>query len=143
MGIFGNIGKVGAARPKGVFFTKGRYDVSVVSVRHVTSKVGSDQFFVVDFDVAESNNPDIPAGTAATWMTKLNGKFPDMALADVKSFIMAATGADEDDVDEGTIEEALDGDGTALAGSALRIVVEPTKTKAGGDFSKHNFYSVE
>jgi hypothetical protein len=142
MGIFSKIGKVGAARPKGQFFTKGRYDVSVVSVRHVESKVGSDQFFVVDFDIQESTNPDLPAGTAATWMTKLNGKYPDMALADIKAFVMAATNADEEDVDEATIEEALEGDGTALAGMALRIVVDNVKTKANTDFSKHNFYAV-
>jgi hypothetical protein len=75
-------------------------------------------------------------------MTKLNGKYPDMALADIKAFVMAATNADEEDVDEATIEEALEGDGTALAGMALRIVVDNVKTKANTDFSKHNFYAV-
>lgn len=142
MGIFGNIGGVGAARPKGVFLTDGDYELVVVSCRHVKSKVGSDEFYVVDFDVQKSNNPDIPAGTAATWMSKLNGKYPDMALADIKAFLMAATGAEEEDITEETVEESIEGDGSTLKGSALRIVVTTVKTKKGEDFGKHNFYAV-
>lgn len=141
MGIFSNIGKTQAARPKGQFFTAGQYDVSVVSARHVKSKVGTDEFFVVDFDVVSSTNPALPPGTPTTWMSKLTGKYPDMALADIKAFLMAATGSSEEDVDEDVINEAIAGDGTALADSKLKLIVEDVKTRAGLSFSKHNFFA--
>ena len=143
MGIFSNLGKTQAARPKGQFFTAGKYEATVVSARHVKSKVGSDEFFVVDFDLEGSTNPEMPAGTPATWMTKLTGRYPEMALADIKAFLVAATGAGEEEIDEDTITEALDGDGTALAGQKVKILVEDIKTRAGLSFSKHNFFPRE
>jgi len=139
MGIFSNVGKTAAARPRGAFFSRGTYTVEVVSCRHVKSGVGTDEFFVVDFDVVSSTSPDIQEGSTATWMAKLTGKFPALALADVKAFIMAATDATEDDVGEAEVMEAIQGDGTLLAGSRLRVTVEDVRTKAGAAFSKHSF----
>lgn len=139
MGIFSNVGKTAAARPRGAFFSRGTYTATVVSCRHVKSGVGTDEYFVVDFDVVTSTNPDLEAGCSATWMAKLTGKFPALALADVKAFIMAATDSTEDDVGEAEVMEAIKGDGTLLAGSAVRITVEDVRTKAGASFSKHSF----
>ena len=98
---------------------------------------------MVDFDLEGSTSPEMPAGTPATWMTKLTGRYPEMALADIKAFLVAATGASEEAIDEDTITEALDGDGTALAGQKVKILVEDIKTRAGLSFSKHNFFPRE
>ena len=142
MSIFARIGNTAAARGKGIFLTAGTYTVAIVSCRHVKSKVGTDEFFVADLDVQESSNAGVQPGSPATWMCKLTGRYPDMALADVKAFIVAATSAAESDVDESVVMEAIEGDGTELAGSTLRIRVEDIKTKAGASFSKHNFYAL-
>jgi len=143
MGIFSNINKTAAARSKGAFLTPGTYVATVVSCRHVRSKLGTDEFFVVDFDLVESTNPELPAGSPVTWMSKLTGRYPDMALADVKAFVMAGTGAGEADVTEDTLEEVLEGDGTELAGQRVKIVCSEVKTKTGGAFTKHSYYSVQ
>jgi hypothetical protein len=139
MGIFNNIKNTAAARARGAFFVRGIYLCRVVTCRHVASKVGTDEFFVVDFDVIESNNPELEPGCSATWMAKLTGKFPALALADVKAFIMAATGAAEQDVGETEVMDAIDGDGSALSGQVVRVQVEDVVTKSGASFSKHSF----
>ena len=139
MGIFNNIGATAAARARGQFFSRGTYTAKVLSCRHVTSKVGTDEFFVVDFDLEESTSSELPSGSTATWMAKLTGKFPALALADVKAFIMAATDAAEADVGETEVMDAIDGDGSALAGQLVRVQVEDMVTKSGASFSKHTF----
>lgn len=139
MGIFSNIGNTEAARGRGTFFTRGTYTASVLSCRHVKSRVGTDEFFVVDFTIVESTSPELPRGSTGTWMAKLTGKYPALALADVKAFIMAATDSTEADVGEAEVTEAVSGDGTLLAGSVVRITVEDVRTKAGASFSKHSF----
>jgi hypothetical protein len=101
--------------------------------------VGTDEFFVVDFHILESTNPELPRGSTGTWMAKLTGKYPALALADVKAFVMAATDSTEADVGEAEVTEAVSGDGTLLAGSQVVVTVEDVRTKAGAPFSKHSF----
>lgn len=140
MGIFSNIGKTQGTRQRGSFLTPGTYIVEVTACRHVTSQKDGSEYFTAELDVVESNSPNHPVGSPATWMCKLNGKFPQSALADVKSFVVSAVGCADADVDEAMLEDhVLGGDGSAMAGERLRIVVETRKTRGGTDFSKHYF----
>lgn len=140
MGIFSSIGKTQGTRQRGSFLTPGTYIVEVTACRHVCSQKDGSEYFTAELDVVESNNPNHPVGSPATWMCKLNGKFPQSALADVKSFVVAAVGCVDSEVDEGMIEDhVLGGDGSGMAGERLRVVVEQRKTRSGTDFSKHYF----
>lgn len=143
MGIFASISKTSASRERGKFLAPGQYVVEVVSCRHLKAKIGTDEFFVADFEILESTNGENPVGSMGTWMAKLTGKYVDMALADIKAFIIAATGAAEDIIDEEFIaNEVLGGDGSAMAGEKVRVVVEAKTTRAGTTFNKASFRAV-
>jgi hypothetical protein len=140
MGVFSGIGSTNPTRQRGVFLQTGTYVVEVSACRHVQSQKDTAEYFCAEMDIIESNNPAMPTGTPATWMVKLNGKYPASALADVKAFVVAAVGCTDADVTEDLLEQhVLGGDGSGLAGERLRIVVEQRKTRSGTDFSKHYF----
>ena len=155
MGIFENMASTPASKGRGSFLPGG-FDglLEIRSCRVSQSrKVRGTCFFICDMEVLTSNIEGFDPGRLATWMGKIQGgDFPEMALADVKALVMAATGAEEDDVDEELMDEIVgpkkdkkgnDIPGTAgafLDGEKVRIVVETIKTKAGRDFSKHSFY---
>lgn len=144
MGIFSAIESTPGTRQRGQFLTTGTYIVEVQSCRHVVSQKSNDEYFAAELDVLESSNDNYPTGSPATWMCKLNGRYPQSALADVKSFVVACLGCPDSEVTEKLItEHVLGGDGSALAGERVRIVVEQRKTRAGSDFSKHYFSSAK
>ena len=98
MGIFGGIGNVKATEQKGVYLPEGQHLVTVERCKLTESTVGNRTFFVVESTVMESNNDSISPGTRASWVVKLGGDYPQMALADIKKFAIAVTGADENEV---------------------------------------------
>lgn len=140
MGVFSSIANTNSTRQRGSYLAPGTYIVEISACRHVQSQKDNSEYFTAEMDVIESNNPAHPVGSPATWMCKLNGKYPQSALADVKAFVVAAVGCGESEVDEALItDHVLGGDGSGLAGERLRIIVEQRKTRAGSDFSKHYF----
>ena len=137
MGIFGGIGNVKATAQKGVYLPEGKHLVTIERCKLTESTVGNRTFFVVESTVMESNNDGVSPGTRASWVVKLGGDYPQMALADIKKFAIAVTGADENEVDEEFMQELVDGPGDLVAGRKVMCEVEEVQTKRGGVFSKH------
>mgnify|MGYP003628925046 FL=1 len=137
MGIFGGIGNVKATEQKGVYLPTGRHLVTIERCKLTESTVGNKTFFVVESTVMESSNEELAEGTRASWVVKLGGDYPQMALADIKKFTVAATGADEDEIDEAFMQKLVEGPGDLVAGRKVMCEVEEVQTKKGGVFSKH------
>lgn len=144
MGLFSNMDKTEAARGNGTWFKPDAdFIVEVVTFRHTKSKKNKNEFFIGDFTIIETDHPEHRPDQACTWMTKLTGDWPELALADIKACIKAITGADDDDITESVVEEVIDGDGTTLAGQRLRISTTLVTLKNGSPFTKHSFYALE
>ena len=137
MSIFAGIGNVKATEQKGVYLPEGQHLLAIERCKLTESTVGNRTFFVVESTVMESNNEDIRPGTHASWVVKLGGDYPQMALADIKKFAVAVTGADEDEVDAEFMQELVDGPGDLVSGRKVNCQVEEVQTKRGGVFSKH------
>jgi len=138
MGLFSGMAETTASTQKGAYLTEGDYTLNIQRVAMVTSKKNSKTYFVVDFKVVTASN-SMREGALASWLCKMGGDWPQYALADIKAFAMAATGADGEDIDEQFMEDLLDNDGAALNGVEVACSVTEVETKRGGSFSKHRF----
>jgi len=137
MGIFGGISDVKVKEQRGVYLKEGSYELVTERCRLNQSKMGNKMYFIAEFTVKNSNVDTMPSGTRASWVVRLGGDFPEIALADIKSFAVCATGAEEHEVDESFMEELVDGAGDLVAGRQVHCNVEEVTTKKGGIFSKH------
>ena len=117
------------------YFPEGKFTVSVNRVKQHEKQTGQ-KYFIVEFKVLDSTNPQMPAGSTAQFMETF--KFIPKGLARVKQFIVAASGGDfsADDVTE-EVAEMVVSEKQPLAGKTLRIT---TKLNEKGSFMEHNFY---
>ncbi len=139
MGMFSGIGDASPAAGKGVFLTDGEYELEIHRAKLIESKRVSKTFFIVESKIVHSTSDRHPPGQLTTWLVKMGGDWPEYALADVKAFTMAASGAAEEEVDERFMEEVVGGEGDLLAGKRVTCSVTTLETKAGGEFAKHSF----
>jgi len=139
MSIFSGIGEM-TTDNKSAYLTTGEYTASIVAVRLVNSKKSADDFFVVELTVTSARGENAqPVGTEAAWVCKMGGRYPESALRDINSFLRAATGAADADIDAQFVEDVIKDDGLALVDMVVRISVSEKPTKSGGVFSKHIF----
>jgi len=139
MSIFSGIGEMKTDN-KSQYLTAGDYVASIVAVRLVNSKKSADDYFVVELTVTESRGEGAqPVGTEAAWVCKMGGTYPESALRDINSFLNAATGAEDADIDAKFVEDAIKDDGAALVDMQVRVNVFEKPTTRGGTFSKHTF----
>jgi len=137
MGIFGNIGEQEVGNTT-VYLTSGQYELSVQCVKLVESKKTNDTYFVVEGEVLSgSGEYATPKGAYVSWLCKLGGTYPETALKDVKSCLMAITGASTKEVTEDFVNKVLENDGELLWDKVVGVRVEEKPTKKGGVFSKH------
>ena len=138
----------------GQYFKPGKYKVRINAVKDVDSAVGSKSYFIVETTVMESNNPDIPVGGERSHVIDLGNV---MGLPNVKAFVAAASGVDSTSPsinDEVTaywskqVGEHLDfekicnllvSSANPLEGEIMELECFETKTREGGDFTKHNW----
>ena len=139
MSLFAGIGNTTPSASKGVFLGDGEYTLSVCSAKLIESRKTSKTFFVVEAKVMESSNESHREGQLVTWLCKMGGDWPEYALADIKAFTMAASGASDEEVDEGFMGEVIGGEGDLLAGKLVQCSVNTIETKAGTEFAKHSF----
>jgi len=72
-----------------VWIQPGKFELEVVRVKDGRADQGEGRpYFVAEFEVMSSTNPDIEVGTVVSWMT-MRGKFKQYFLQDVKNFISA------------------------------------------------------
>jgi len=145
MSIFGSINKTSAASSsaQGEYLSPG-FDgiLAIVACKLVESRANADTFYIIETTVAVTNMEDEhPEGSRASILIKLGDKW-NYGLADVKSFLMAATGADESDITEDMAEQSVDPEEQPLAELVFACETGSVPTKAGGSFTKHYFKPV-
>jgi hypothetical protein len=138
----------------GRYFMPGVYKVKIKRVFQMVSRKKKD-LVIIEAEVLESDVPARPKGSA--WSQCLNFSDHDAALANYKQFICAAFGVDADDEEaveafdkkfakEGGIAglgeracEEKGPDANPLAGYVMPLVCANVTTRAGGDFTTHQW----
>ena len=141
MGLFGRIGEKGIkSNGGGVFFEPGTYALEVRA-----NKTGNTRdkraFFVAEFTILESTNPDRPVGTGVSWMVMLD-KNIETALGNIKGYVSALFDMPEEEVDEAGVEALVQADNPA-AGMKIRATVSTVKKRNGDPFTKPVFSPYE
>lgn len=111
-------------------------------------------FYVVELLVlAEPKKTDAeidpnPVGSKPSWLVQLPGKFPDLAMGNIKNFLLAAYGSmadlegndrpEMDDIDEGLADASCDDDGP-LVGYVVACNAFNKKTKRDTNFTRVNW----
>jgi hypothetical protein len=135
MGVFSKI-KDAHSTGGGVYFLPGTY--ALECRKCTSSKTREDRpFFVAEFTILESSNPERPVGTSVSFMVMLD-KYLETALGNVKQCAAALFDIPEDNVDEAGVE-ALVSAANPAAGNKVRATASMTKTKKGADFTKVMF----
>ena len=130
MGMFDGI--EGASSSKGgVYLLPGNYLLAVQAAKIGSSRNKGD-FFVVEFEIVSSDNPERPVGSRVSWMTMKNN---DAFLGNVKGFAQAALDMAEDDITAEDIEAMID-DEQPLVGVQVKAQATNIVTRAGKDFTK-------
>jgi hypothetical protein len=146
MGIFKRIHEV-ARTQGGQFFLPGNYVVQVLRVKHQESRVSAAKsWFIVETRILESDNPDVKVNSEPSWMVALPGDWPDLALGNVKDFILAGyeglarfhgeTGwPEEDEINEEHVE-AVAGREQLFAGLRLTAKAFNKRTRKDAEFTR-------
>jgi hypothetical protein len=122
--------ELGNRRPK---LPLGTHVLKVIQCRdgNFPEAIGGNFFFASDFEIVESTTPGAQ-GSEASWLTSM-GKFPQYFRADVKAFILAATGLPAEMITDETPREAT-AQNNPLANRLLIAEVTPTsKTNKDGE----------
>lgn len=94
-------------------------------------------FFVAEFEVLESNNPDHPAGSSVNWMIQFPPLDPDkcrMALGNVKSYASALMDTPTSEVTEEGLED-LTSAANPAEGFKIRAEAFNKPTRNGSPFT--------
>ena len=136
MGLFDGIEKVEVAQ-RSEYLQPGSYVLEIQAIKEWSSRKGED-YFLSEFKIIESSNPQLPAGAPVTWMTM---KRFDSFLKGVKAFIASAAKCTVDEVTESICAAAISSD-QPLAGARVSAFAKNVTTKAGGDFTKVTFQAL-
>jgi hypothetical protein len=132
MGLFGKI-KEAKSNGGGIYFLPGTYALQCLANKTGTTREGR-AFFVAEFSILESSNPDRPVGTSVSLMVMLD-KNIETALGNIKGYVAALFGIPEQTVDEAGVEALIAADNPG-ANFKVRAVASNVKTRAGKDFTK-------
>lgn len=140
MGLFAKI-KEAKSNSGGVYFLPGTYELECVAVKTGKTREGDRPFFVAEFTILSSSNPERPVGTSVSYMVMLD-KYLETALGNVKQCVAALFNVAEVDVDEAGVEEAI-GPSNPAKGAKVKASATNIKTKKGDDFTKVVFTPIE
>lgn len=121
----------------------GEHTLKIERIELFTSQEGI-EFFLVEFEVVETDNPAMKVGQLVTWMMKTlyKGK-PDMFLGNVKPFLAAAAGCDISEIKAAHGKRAA-GKDQPLTGEVVQCYGTERQTKdKEGTYSAFQWYSVE
>jgi hypothetical protein len=138
----------------GQYFLPGKYSVKINAVKWVNAAVGNKSYFIVETTVLASSNAEIAVNGERSHVIDMSNV---MGLPNVKAFVAAVSGVDASGTDvndqvaqywsqqlgehigfEG-ICELICSDSNPLAEEEMDLECFMTKTKDGGDFTKHNW----
>lgn len=133
MGVFSGIEQAKTFK-KSPYIAPGQYTLSVRSLAVVNSKAGKSRvFFVAEFDVVASTNPEFQPGALVSWLVDMNNG--DTSLSDVKLFASAILDCEEEEVTEAAMDK-LTGPEQPATGIRVKANAFNIVTRAGADFTK-------
>lgn len=132
MGLFSKI-KDAKSNGGGIYFLPGTYALECRANKTGVTREGR-AFFVAEFTILESTNPDRPVGTSVSWMVMLD-KNIETALGNLKGYVSALFGIPEEEVDEAGVEALVSAENPGC-GMKIRATASNIKTRAGKDFTK-------
>jgi len=132
MGRFSKIKDV-KSQGGGIYFLPGKYAVECRANKTGETREGR-PFFVAEFTILESSNPERPVGTSVSFMVMLD-KYIETALGNIKGYVAALFDIPEAEVDEAGVEQLVAAENPG-AGLKVRAVASNTKTKKGDPFTK-------
>lgn len=149
-GMLSRVGSVAGPTTNGDFWTPGEYIAEITRFAHGTSNKGAGEFVAVEFtvDAILATWGDVAphrVGAATKHLCMAKTAY-DRGLQNLKMIIGAACGMDPNDetidpnewTDAAT--RACEGDGTALAGSFVRVVVKRLKRPGRADFDAADYF---
>lgn len=132
----------------------GSYRAVILETRQTTNpKTG--EWYHVDFEIVDSNNPAHPVGSKVSYLQGFSGKSMTVGMPKIKRFVMAAVGTEDEgaydamdpngDLIDCTTGVAIEGfPQNPLAGRLVDFdVAEAKRTQDGSDFFRDfSFYVV-
>lgn len=140
MGLFTGI-KNAKSSGGGIYFMPGTYLLECNACKTGETREGKKAFFVAEFTILESSNPERPVGTSVSFMVMMD-KYLDTALGNIKQCVAALFGVAEEAVDEAGVDAIVGADNPAK-GARVKATASNIKTRAGKDFTKVMFSHVE
>lgn len=146
----GRFGKLGAARiGKALYFAEGSYIVRIEKLLFKPNRNGRDMF-IIETEVMESSNADRPVGCKPSQVIPMD---QDAAWGNIKQFLGAVFGMADPDTyvpDDGSSvgdwwerqAEHVISDAQPLKGIQMKLVCTKIQTRAGNDFTKHEWGEV-
>lgn len=131
---------------RGQPFLAGTYDAKVVKC--ITKETqNSGLCLIVEFDVLASSNPSRVVGSRASWIVPIDRK-KQITWPNIKAFLVAVLGKESSDKlwyenefnpQCESLMEASVSDKQPLTGQLVHLEAVAVKTKAGGDFTRHDW----
>ena len=140
MGIFDAISEA-TVYGGGRYITPGKYDLVVKELKTFEStKDPGRHYFAAELEVADTNSDDYREGDVVTWLVDLS-KSP--AMNNILQFALALSPENtKEDISPSVMEELVS-PGQPAKGIKMRADAFITKTRAGNDFTKVNWYATE
>jgi len=130
MGLFDGIDNV-SSNQGGNWLKEGKHRLRINALKMPQGLHTGDNF-IAELTVVKSTSME--AGSTVSWVRNIT-KHKDMALADIKAFLAAAAGVDEETVTKAGAMAAV-GEDQPLAGKMIECEAFQRPTKSGGEFTR-------
>lgn len=128
----------------GTYLKPGIYDIQILRVKTGQTRKKID-FFVVDFKILGSNNPEHAIGSTANWWLGFDkdgtlGNIKQWAVAVLSNTLPAGQTFDAAQITEPVLEGIIANEGAIVKDQKLKVQVTLVDTQNGGKFSRHHWY---
>ncbi len=119
----------------------GKHKVKIERIRLKESEQYDAVYYLVDYEVIESNADGVQVGSSYCWAHNLTNKW--YGVSNAKQFIAAILGLSASSpearaIDRHTLEQSF-ADAQPLAGEVVTLSTVPKVSKTGNDFTVHNW----
>ena len=132
MGMFDGIEEA-STNQGGAYLLPGKHRLKIVALK-TPEKLRSGDCFIAELEVVETSCEEYAVGQSVSWVRNIT-KHKEMALADIKAFLAAAAGIEEDEVDSKGAKAATS-ESQPLAGKLVDCEAFNKSTQAARTFTR-------
>lgn len=132
MGMFDGIEKVSSTQG-GAWLEPGQHLFKITALKQ-PDNLRAGNCFIAELEVVETTNEGYNLGQSVSWIRNVT-KHKEMALADIKAFLAAVAGCDENEIDREGADAAVSDD-QPFAGHLVKCEAFNRQTQAGGTFTR-------